>query len=288
MSGVEEDGDRMTSALSLQQHCRSIRASILRMAHDGKTPHVASCLSSVELLAGLYFSALRIDPVRPEESGRDRFLLSKGHAAMAQYATLCERGFFSRDLLRQYATDGGALAEHPSPGCVPGVEAATGSLGHGLSIGAGLALAGKTGRDRYRVFVLLSDGECNEGSIWEAAIFARRYGLENLIAIVDYNKWSAMERTESFLEPLAAKWRAFGWEAAEIDGHDVDAVTTSLHSAPLQTGRPTAIIAHTIKGKGVSFMENDLEWHYRSPDANDLRRALAEVNAPAAVPVFTA
>lgn len=258
------------------------------MAHDGKTPHVASCLSCVELLAAVYFTALRNDPARPGAPGRDRFLLSKGHAAMAQYATLCERGFFPRSLLRQYATDGGALAEHPSPGCVPGIEAATGSLGHGLSIGAGLALAGKTGRDRYRVFVLLSDGECNEGSIWEAAIFARRYSLDNLIAIVDYNKWSAMERTESFLEPLAAKWRAFGWETAEIDGHDLGAVADVLNSAPIQNGLPTAIVAHTIKGKGVSFMENDLEWHYRAPNANDLRRALAEVDAPVAEPLVTA
>ena len=266
----------------LRNRCRQIRASILRMAHEGKTPHVASCLSSVELLAGIYFSALRNDPEHPNAPDRDRFLMSKGHAAMAQYATLCERGFFPRSLLREYAVDGGALAEHPSPGCAPGLEAATGSLGHGLSIGAGLALAARIRRSNFRAFVLLSDGECAEGSIWEAALFARRYGLENLIAIVDYNKWSAMDRTETFLDPLSAKWRAFGWATAEIDGHDLDAVTNALARVPLLPGHPTAIVAHTVKGKGVSFMENDLEWHYRPPSADDLSRALAEIEVPAA------
>lgn len=270
----------------LHRTCRNIRASILRMAHHGGTPHVSPALSCVELLAGLYYSVLRIDPEHPDSPGRDRFLLSKGHACMAQYATLCERGFFPRHLLDQYATDGGALAEHPSPGCAPGIEAATGSLGHGLSIGAGLALAAKLRHKDYRTFVLLSDGECNEGSVWEAAIFARRYELDNLIAIVDYNKWSAMDRTDTFLEPFAAKWEAFGWATAEIDGHDLDAVTTALGAAPLQAGRPTAFIAHTVKGKGVSFMENDLEWHYKTPTCADLKRAIAEIEEFNGTPLF--
>jgi transketolase len=256
------------------------------MAHNGGTPHVSPAFSCVELLAGLYYSVLRIDPEHPDSPGRDRFILSKGHACMAHYATLCERGFFPRRLLDQYAVDGGALAEHPGPGCAPGIEAATGSLGHGLSIGTGLALAAKLQRKDYRTFVLLSDGECNEGSVWEAAIFARRYALDNLIAIVDYNKWSAMDRTDSFLEPFAAKWESFGWATAEIDGHDLDAVTTALGAAPLRAGRPTAFIAHTVKGKGVSFMENDLEWHYKTPTGADLKRAIAEIEEFARTPVI--
>lgn len=264
----------------LRRKCQNIRASILRLAHTGKTPHVSPALSCVELLAALYFSELRIDPDHPGARNRDRFLLSKGHACMAQYATLFERGFFPQSLLDEYATDGGALAEHPGPGCAPGIEAATGSLGHGLPIGAGLALAAKLQHQDYRTFVLLSDGECNEGSIWEAAIFAYRHALDNLTAIVDYNKWSAMDRTDTFLEPFAAKWEAFGWGTVEIDGHNLEAITTALGATPLHPGRPTAIIAHTVKGKGVSFMENDLEWHYKTPTANDLERALAEVEEP--------
>ena len=269
----------------LRQSCRNIRASIVRMAHYGGTPHVASCLSCVEVLAGLYFRALRVDPERPSWAERDRFILSKGHASMALYATLSERGFFSSSLLDEYATDGGCLAEHPGPGCAPGIEAATGSLGHGLSISAGLALGARQRGQRARAFCLLSDGECNEGSVWEAAIFARRYALENLIAIVDYNKWSAMARTETFLEPLAEKWRAFGWGTAEIDGHDVEEVAAALDAVPFEKGRPTAIVAHTVKGKGVSYMENDLEWHYRTPNRRDLEQALEEIARPAAEPV---
>ena len=261
----------------LRPACRNIRASILRMAHKGKTPHVSPALSCVELLAALYFSELRIDPEHPRAGNRDRFLLSKGHACMALYATLFERGFFPKALLDEYAIDGGSLAEHPGPNCAPGIEAATGSLGHGLPIGTGLALAAKLQRQDYRTFVLLSDGECNEGTIWEAAIFASRYQLDNLIAIVDYNKWSAMDRTDTFLEPFAAKWEAFGWGTAEVDGHNLDAITTALGAPPLRPGRPTAIIAHTVKGKGVSFMENDLEWHYKTPGPADLEQALAEV-----------
>jgi transketolase len=262
---------------ALRLRCRHIRADVLRMAAAGRTPHVASALSCVDLLAGLYFSALHTDPARPQDPDRDRFILSKGHACMAQYAALAERGFFPREVLEEYAVDGGRLAEHPGPRCVPGIEAATGSLGHGLSIGAGLAFSGKLSGRGYRVFVLLSDGECNEGSVWEAAIFAHRYQLDNLIAIVDYNKWSAMDRTEPVLEPFAAKWKAFGWGTSEIDGHDLPAITTALAAVPLEAGRPTAVVAHTVKGKGVSFMENNLEWHYRPPSQDDLRRALAEI-----------
>jgi transketolase len=236
------------------------------MAHRARTPHVGSSLSCVDLLVGLHCAVMRDD---------DRFILSKGHGAMALYAMLAELGRIPESMLEEYARDGGKLAEHPAPGCAPGIDVATGSLGHGLSIGAGLSMAAKMRHVPRRVFVLLSDGECYEGSVWEAAIFAAANRLDNLIAIVDYNKLSAMSRTAPALEPLAGKWRAFGWEVSEIDGHDPDAL------AAVQPGRdrPVAVIAHTVKGKGVSFMEDDLEWHYRPPNDEDLQRALGELGA---------
>jgi transketolase len=260
----------------LQVRARAVRARVLRMAHAGKTPHVACALSCVDLLVALYFSVLRIDPERPGDENRDRLLLSKGHGCMAQYGALAERGFFPEEVLDEYARDGGRLAEHPGPHCVPGIEAATGSLGHGLAMGAGLALAAKLRGETYRAFVVLSDGECYEGGVWEAALFAPAQRLDGLIAIVDYNGWSAMGPTDA-VKPLAEKWRAFGWAVKEIDGHDIGAMVPVLSAAPFEPGRPSAIIARTVKGKGVSFMEGDLEWHYRPPNDDDLRRALAEV-----------
>lgn len=262
--------------MTLEAIARSVRSKVVRMAHFGKTPHVGSALSCVDILVGLYFDQLNVDPAQPNHPMRDRFILSKGHGCMALYATLAERGFFPAGVLEEYARDGGRLAEHPGPHCVPGVELATGSLGHGLSVGAGLALAAKIGRRDYRAFVLLSDGECEEGSIWEAALFAPARDLDNLTVIIDYNKWSAMDRTNRRLAPLAKKWEAFGWATVEIDGHDMTAITEALRLG----GKPTAIVAHTVKGKGVSFMEDDLEWHYRPPTKADLERALAEIGAP--------
>ncbi len=262
----------------LQARARAVRARVLRMAHAGRTPHVASALSCVDLLVALYFSALRVDPANPEDPDRDRLLLSKGHGCMAQYGVLVERGFFPEAVLEEYARDGGRLAEHPGPHCVPGIEAATGSLGHGLPIGAGLALAARVRGANYRVFAVLSDGECYEGSVWEAALFAPAQGLDGLTAIVDYNGWSAMGRTHQAMDPLAEKWRAFGWSVQEIDGHDVEALASVLAAIPFEPGRPSAIIARTVKGKGVSFMENDLEWHYRPPNDQDLQRALLEIS----------
>jgi len=261
----------------LGERCRGIRASVLRMAYSGRTPHVGSALSCVEIVTCLYFSVLVIDPARPNWPDRDRFILSKGHGCMALYATLAERGFFPLSLLSEYALDGGCFAEHPGAGCAPGIDAASGSLGHGLSLAAGLALASRISGRPFRAFALLSDAECCEGSVWEAAAFASRYALNNLIAIVDFNKWSAMERTQPMVGDLAGKWRAFGWRVAEVDGHDVEGLTAALREAQPEVGKPTAVIAHTVKGKGVSFMEDDLEWHYRPPNAEDLSRALAEV-----------
>jgi len=251
------------------------------MAHDGRTPHVGSALSSVDILVALYFSALRISPQAPLDPDRDRFVMSKGHGCMALYAVLSEAGFFPASILDEYAVNGGRLAEHPGPGCVPGIELATGSLGHGLSVGAGLALGARMRGVGARSFVLLSDGECQEGTVWEAACFAAVNQLDNLVAIVDYNGLSAMQSTFPALEPLADKWRAFGWEVVEVNGHDLNQLTAGLHSVPVRRHAPTAIVAHTLKGRGVSFMENDLEWHYRPPSDEDLRMARSELGLTA-------
>lgn len=262
---------------ALAAAARQIRVRVLEMAHAAQTPHVGSALSCADLLAALYFRVLRIDPNFPGDEHRDRFLLSKGHGCMALYAALALRGFCPAAVLEEYARDGGRLPEHPAPGCLPGIEFASGSLGHGLAVGAGLALSARLRGLAHRVFVLLSDGECYEGSVWESATFAASRKLASLTAIVDFNKWSATGRTEPALQPLAAKWRSFGWAVQEIDGHDLRAIVRALTARPDARQRPRVIVAHTVKGKGVSFMEDELEWHYRPPNADDLERALAEL-----------
>lgn len=258
---------------------RRLRAQVVSLSHRGRSPHLGSCLSCIDILVAAYFGVLRLDPRRADDPDRDRFILSKGHAAPALYATLAERGFFSPALLDNYNQNGGILAEQPSPGCVPGLEAATGSLGHGLSIGAGMALAGRVEGRGYRVYALLSDGECNEGSVWEAAMFAAAQRLDRLCAIVDYNRWQATGRSDEVmaLAPLVEKWRAFGWTAHEVDGHDIGALRDLLSEVPDESGRPIALVARTVKGKGVSFMEDDNNWHYRIPSEEELAAALQEL-----------
>jgi len=264
---------------SLEARARAVRAATVRMAHDGKTPHVGSALSCVEILTVLYFHTMRITPEDARAADGDRFIMSKGHGCMSYYATLAERGYFPRAWLSTYAANGSWLAEHPGPQGVPGIEIGTGSLGHGLSIGAGFALAARIDGRHGRTFVLLSDGECNEGTVWETAMFAAGQRLDHLVAIVDYNQLQAMGRCDEItaLAPLADKWRAFGWATREVDGHDLNALGAALSDLPWSPDRPNALIAHTVKGKGVSFMENDLEWHYRPPSDEDLERALREI-----------
>lgn len=264
--------------LNPEEFARRIRVHALRMVHAAKASHIGGCLSMADLLAVLYTRILRVDPVRPEDPDRDRFILSKGHATAIIYATLAERGFFSPEELQTYCGNGSKLTGHISH-AVPGVEVSTGSLGHGLPIAVGMALAAKSDRRAWRVFCILSDGECDEGSNWEAILFAPHHKLDNLIAIVDYNKIQSFGSVPDVLalEPFAEKWRAFGWHVVEIDGHDLEAIERALSSLPQQTGKPTAIIAHTVKGKGVSFMEHKLEWHYKSPSAEQLNNALAEI-----------
>lgn len=246
------------------------------MSHAAATAHLASSLSVVDLLVAA-FSHLELKGVNLSNPDRNRLILSKGHAVSALYALLAESGYFPVEWLQDFNKDGGRLPEQPSPRCVPGIELATGSLGHGLSVGLGLALGFRIrGRDR-QVVVVLSDGECQEGSVWEAAMMAGHQGLTHLTALIDHNKWQATGRTNEFvgLEPLAPKWEAFGWQTVEVDGHDLGQLRDAL--AHRDQRRPTAIVAHTVKGKGVSFMEDDNNWHYRSPNATELVQALAEL-----------
>ena len=270
------------NAVDLEATAKRIRATVVAMSHRAECPHLGSALSCIDILVAAYYSALRIDPKRADDADRDRFILSKGHAAPALYAVLADRGFFPRKLLDEFNQDGAVLAEQPSPGCVPGMEAATGSLGHGLSIGIGLALAARIHKKSYRVFVTLSDGECNEGSVWEAALFAPAQKLDNLIAFIDFNKWQATGRSKEVmaLDPLPDKWRAFGWTVHEVDGHDVRKLAQIMSNVPDGGGKPILVVCHTIKGKGVSFMEDDNNWHYRIPTFDEVCTAHEQLGQP--------
>ncbi len=257
---------------------QNIRCQTLKMVHKANASHIGTCLSMADILAVLYGEILNINSGDSQWPERDRFILSKGHGAAILYATLAEKGFFPLDWLDDYSQNGSKLTGHISH-YVPGVEVSTGSLGHGLSIGCGMALAGKRENKPYRVFVLLSDGELDEGSNWEAFLFAPHHQLDNLVAIIDYNKIQSFGTVKEVLdlEPLKAKFEAFRWSVKEIDGHDHQQITETLKQIPFNSGCPSVIIAHTIKGKGVSFMENQLLWHYKSPNAEQLSQALAEI-----------
>lgn len=260
---------------------RRLRIHVLRMTNAGGSSHVGSALSCADILAVLYGSVLRVDPAQPDKPDRDRFILSKGHAGAIVYAALAERGFLPAAQLATHCQDGGELSGHVSHRNVPGVELSTGSLGHGLSVAAGIALGAKLDGASHRSFALLSDGECDEGSNWEAILFAAHHHLDNLIAIVDYNKIQSLAPVAETLglEPFRQKWEAFGWSVAEIDGHDVSALAARLSTVPFQRGKPSCLIAHTTKGKGVSFMENSVLWHYRTARGEEFERALAELEA---------
>ena len=256
----------------------TIRRSSLRMVHQAKASHIGSALSISDIVAALYGQVLQVDPANPRWDSRDRFILSKGHACVAVYSALAARGFFSADQLETYAQDHSVMMTHISHK-VAGVEFSTGSLGHGLPFGVGKALAAKMLGHRWRTFVLLSDGELGEGSNWEAMMFAAHHGLDRLVAIVDYNKLQSLTTIEKTLrlEPLADKAKAFGWSVREVDGHDAKALVGALGDAAWEPGKPSFLIAHTTKGKGVSFMENSVEWHYRSPSSEQFAQALKEL-----------
>lgn len=268
----------------LKQRACILRAQIIENSHRTQTPHLGSCLSCVDILVAAYFHALRMDSTQPQNPDRDRFILSKGHAAPTLFHVLAMRGFYPEAMLANYGEDGGIFAEHPpTPDKLPGIEAATGALGHGLPIALGMALSARIQKRSYKVLALLGDGECNEGSIWEAAMLAAAQKVDNLGVIVDFNKWQATGRSKEVmaLEPFADKWRAFGWSAYEVDGHDMGALVELLSKFPDGSGKPVAIIAHTIKGKGVSFMEDDNNWHYRIPSADEILKARIELGIAA-------
>jgi len=260
---------------------RRLRAHALRMTHRARASHVGSCLSIADILAVLYGEVLRVDPARPGWAERDRLIVSKGHAAAIVYAALAERGFLEVQELDTYSADGTRLAGHVTM-TVPGVELSTGSLGHGLPVAAGMALAARRAGEAWRAFCLLSDGELDEGSNWEAVQFAQHARLDNLVAIVDYNGIQSFGTVAevSELHPLADKFRAFNWGVVELDGHDHASLRAALSGPPPLPGRPTCIVARTVKGKGVSFMEDRLAWHYRSADDAQLVAALAELGQP--------
>jgi len=263
---------------SLDEVANDLRRLVIATLCHTQAGHPGGSLSAAEILTALFFSVMRIDPECPEWEERDRFILSKGHAAPVYYAALTRRGFFPEELLKTYDELDSLLQAHPDMRC-PGVDMSSGSLGQGLSVGLGMALgAGLSGLDS-RVFVLLGDGELQEGQVWEAAMAAAKFDAANLVAIVDDNRVQLMGDTADVMpiEPLAAKWRAFNWQVIEVDGHDVNALVGACAAAARETSRPTVILARTVKGKGVSFMENTHKWHC-APVSEDLKeKALAEL-----------
>ena len=267
----------------LQELCRRLRRHSVIMTHQAKSSHVGSSLSMVELLAVLYGKVLRVRPAQPAWPDRDRFILSKGHGCAAYYAVLAETGFFPLDWLDTFYRNGSRLAGHATHTHVPGIEISTGSLGHGLSVATGMALAAKRDVKPYRVFCLLSDGECDEGSTWEPVLFAPQHKLDNLVAIVDYNKIQSLGTVKEVMDlaPFADKWRAFGWAVREVDGHNLAEIEMALSQIPFEPNKPSCLIAHTVKGKGVSFMENKLLWHYRTPQGAEYAAAMTELGGEA-------
>ncbi len=256
-----------------------IRRHAVEMTHRGRSSHVGSVLSMADILAVLYGEVMRIFPDEPRHPERDRFILSKGHAGAGVYAALAETGFFSTQMLTQHYQNGSIFSGHVSHKGVPGVELSTGSLGHGLGVGTGMALSAKRTGKGHAIHVVLSDGECDEGSNWEAILFAAHHKLGNLTVTVDYNKIQSLAPVADTLalEPFADKWAAFGWHVQSVDGHDHDALRTAYEAARVQSGQPSVVIANTTKGKGVSFMENSILWHYRTPQGEEYDAAVAQL-----------
>ena len=260
-----------------------IRRNGLEMTHISRGSHIGSVMSVAEIIAVLYARVLNVDPKEPKKPDRDRLILSKGHAGSAVYAALAETGFFPVEQLKTHYANGSILSGHVSHKGVPGVEVSTGALGHGLGIGAGMALGAKMDGAPWRTYVVLGDGECDEGSVWEAALQAAQYGLDRLCAVVDYNHMQSLFTVEKTLrlEPFEDKWRDFGWNAESVNGHDVRALRAAFERAKgnAGTGKPSVVLAHTVKGKGVSFMENNILWHYRTPQGEEYEAALKELEA---------
>ena len=265
--------------MDLAPLCRTIRRDVLEMIHAAGSGHPGGSLSAVELLATLYFDVLSVDPARPDDPDRDRFLLSKGHAAPVLYSVLARRGFFDPALLPTLRQLGSPLQGHPHMERLPGLDCSSGSLGQGLSIANGLAMAARrTGRS-YRTYCLMGDGEIQEGQVWEAAMTAAHFRLDDVCAIVDDNgvQLDGLTRDIMQVEPIGDKFRAFGWHVIEVDGHDLAALSAAFDEAAATKGRPTVLVAKTVKGKGVSFMEGQPAWHGKAPNDEELAAALAEL-----------
>ena len=267
---------------SLKNHAKiaaQVRCDVLDMICRTKGPHIGPCYSCVDLLVSLYFGGMKVSPGALTDPERDRFIFSKGHASPALYAVLHRRGFLTSAAISGFAVNGGALQQHPDYDVKQGIEVSSGSLGHGLSIGAGMAYALKKDRSPARVFVLISDGELAEGSTWEAILFAGHHKLDNLTLIVDYNRMYALGPAKETLDldPLADKFKAFNWGARIIDGHSFKDINKALAALPFSKGKPSLIGAETLKGKGVSFMENELSWHYSCPDEKERTCACREL-----------
>ncbi len=269
----------MIKTSELRRKALELRKDLISMIYTAKTGHTGGSLSSLDIMAVLYYDILKIDPKNPSWPGRDRFVLSKGHSVEGYYNILADLGYFPKEELATFSAYGSRLIGHPTVK-VPGVEMNTGALGHGLPVSVGMALAGKMDGADYRVFTLMGDGELAEGSVWEGAMAAANYGLDNLTAIIDRNRLQISGNTESVmrLECLADKWRAFGWEVRESDGHDLDALGTLFRSIPFSTGKPNLIIANTVKGKDISFMENVAKWHHGVPTDDQLKTAMTELD----------
>jgi transketolase len=257
-----------------------IRLDAVIMTNRGNSSHVASALSIADILGVLYGGGLKVDPQNPNWPERDRFILSKGHAGAGVYAALAETGFFSTEKLLTHYQNGSTLSGHVSHKGNPGVEFSTGSLGHGLSVATGMALAIQRRRENSRVFCLMSDGECDEGSIWEAAMFASHHKINNLVAIIDYNKIQSLDTIAATLtlEPFEDKWKSFGWNVTQVDGHNHEELEKALSKQSNKTSKPLVVMAHTTKGKGISFMENSVLWHYRSPQNEEFEKAISELS----------
>ncbi len=262
----------------LEDRARRVRLKVLELVSKTASPHIGPAFSIAEILVALYFKILKVSPNKPNDPFRDRFILSKGHACPAFYAVLAERGFIGEKELKGFAIDNGRLQQHPDRDIKRGIELSSGSLGHGLAVGAGLALMSKVNNKKYGVYVLMGDGELNEGSVWESVLFAAQHKLNNLVGIVDHNKMQAMGKNRDIigLDPLKSKFEAFGWHVREVDGHNLEGILRVFKKPSLK--RPNMIILHTVKGKGVPFMENELLWHYRYPhDGEEYDSAVKEL-----------
>jgi transketolase len=271
-------GESMTDISFLKEKAAQIRMDVIKMIYEGKAGHTGSSLSDADIMTVLYYSIMNLNPSNPKWEDRDRFILSKGHAVESLYCILADKGFFPKQELKTFSKFGSKFIGHPN-NKVPGIEMNTGALGHGLSVSVGMALAAKMDKKNYRVFTLMGDGEQAEGSVWEASMAAAHYKLDNLVAIIDRNRLQISGCTEDVmsLESLEDKWKSFGWEVIAVDGHKLEDLQKALGKIPQTEGKPTLIMAYTIKGKGVSFMENVAHWHHGVPTEEQYDKAMTEL-----------